>query len=142
MENRKYFAKCPGIALGKHMEPLIDDLVKAWEKGVWTYDRATKKNFKMYVWYNYSLHDLPAYGIFCGWCTHGKFPCPTCMATLQFIWLRKGDKYSAFDKHRQFLPADHPFRKDIKNFTKGVVVTDPTPQMLMGAVLHAQIDAL
>jgi len=67
------------------MGPLIDDLVKAWEEGVWTYDQATKINFRMYVWYHYSLHDLPAYGIFCGWCTHGKFPCPTCKATLQFI---------------------------------------------------------
>ena len=109
---------------------------------MWTYDRATKTNFRMYVWYHYSLHDLPAYGIFCGWCTHGKFTCPTCKATLQFIWLRKGGKYSSFDKHRQFLPADHPFRRDIKNFTKGVVVTQSAPQMLTGAVLHAQIDAL
>ena len=25
-----------------YMEPLIDDLVRAWEEGVWTYDRATK----------------------------------------------------------------------------------------------------
>ena len=125
-----------------YMEPLIDELIKAWEEGVWTYDRATKTNFRMYVWYHYSLHDLPAYGIFCGWCTHGKFPCPTCKATLQFIWLRKGGKYSSFDKHRQFLPADHPFRRDIKNFTKGVVVTQSAPQMLTGAVLHAQIDAL
>ena len=56
-----------------YMEPLIDDLLRAWEEGVWTYDRATKRNFMMYVWYHYSLHDLPAYGIFCGWCVHGNF---------------------------------------------------------------------
>jgi len=80
----------PGNKMSVYMEPLIDELIKAWEEGVWTYDRATKTNFRMYVWYHYSLHDLPAYGIFCGWCTHGKFPCPTCKATLQFIWLRKG----------------------------------------------------
>ena len=125
-----------------YMEPLIDELIKAWEEGVWTYDRATMTNFRMYVWYHYFLHDLLAYGIFCRWCTHGKFTCPTCKATLQFIWLRKGGKYSSFDKHRQFLPADHPFRRDIKNFTKGVVVTQSAPQMLTGAVLHAQINGL
>ena len=28
------------------MEPLIDELIKAWEEGVWTYDRATKTNFR------------------------------------------------------------------------------------------------
>ena len=132
----------PGNKMSVYMEPLINDLVKAWEEGVWTYDRATKTNFKMYVWYHYSLHDLPAYGILCGWCTHRKFPCPTCKAALKFIWLRKGGKYSSFDKHRQFLPADHPFRQDIRSFTKGVVVTDSALQIMTGAAVHAQIDAL
>jgi hypothetical protein len=32
--------------------------------------------------------------------------------------------------------------KDIKKFTKGVVVKDPPPQMKTGAEVHAQIDAL
>jgi len=59
-----------------------------------------------------------------------------------FIWLTKGGKYSSLDKHRQFLPPDHPFRLDIKNFTKDVVVTDPAPQMMTGAVVRAQLDAL
>ena len=39
----------PVNKMSVYMEPLIDDLVKAWEEGVWTYDRATKTNFKMYV---------------------------------------------------------------------------------------------
>ena len=100
----------PGNNMSVYMEPLIDDLVHAWEEGVWTYDRATKTNFKMHVWYQYSLHDFSAYGIFYGQCVHGKFSCPVCKASLMFIWLTKGGKYSSFDKHRQFLPLDHPFR--------------------------------
>ena len=56
--------------------------------------------------------------------------------------MRKGGKYSSFDKHRQFLPAEHPFRQDIRSFTKGVVVTDFAPQIMTGAAVHAQIDAL
>ena len=99
----------PGDNMSVYMEPLIDDLLHAWEERVWTYDRATKTKFKMRVWYMYSLHDLLAYAIFCGWCVHGKFPCPVCKAALMFIWLRKGGKYSWFDKHRQFLPLDHPY---------------------------------
>ena len=59
-----------------------------------------------------------------------------------FIWLRKGGKYSLFNKHLQFLPLDHPFRRDINNFTKGVVVEDPAPQMMIGAAVHAQLDDL
>jgi hypothetical protein len=32
-----------------YMEPLIDELLRAWEEEVWTYDRATNTNFKMHV---------------------------------------------------------------------------------------------
>jgi hypothetical protein len=114
----------PRNKMGVYMEPSIDELVCAWEEGVWTYDRATKKNFKMHVWYQYSMHDLSAYVLFCAWCVHGKFPCPVCKEALRFIWLKRGGKYSPFDKHRQFLSSDHPFRLDIKNFMKSVIVTD------------------
>jgi hypothetical protein len=53
----------PGNKMGVYMEPLIDELVHAWEEGVWTYDRATKTNFKMHVWCQYSMHELPAYEV-------------------------------------------------------------------------------
>ena len=71
-----------GNKMGVYMEPVYDELIKVWNEGVWTYDRATKKNFKMYVWYLYSMHDFLAYGIFIGWCVHRKFPCPVCKAAL------------------------------------------------------------
>jgi hypothetical protein len=128
--------------MGMYMEPLIDELVRAWEEGVWTYDRGTKTNFRMYVWYQYSMHDLPAYGLFYAWCVHGKFPCQLCKEALRFIWLKKDGKYSSFDKHRQFLPPDHPFRLYIKNFMKGVVVIDRPPAMMTGAEIRQQIDGL
>jgi hypothetical protein len=132
----------PGDKMGVFMEPLIDDLVRAWEEGVWTYDRATKTNFKMHVWYQYSMHDFLAYGVFSGWCVQGKCPCPVCKEDLKFNWLPKGGKYSSFDKHRQFLPLDHPFRRDIKNFTKGVAVTDLAPPIKTSAVVRQHIDGL
>ena len=96
----------------------------------------------MHTWYHYSLDDMPSYGIFYGWCVHGKFPCPVCKATRRFIWLVKGVRYSAFDNHRQFLPLDHPFRQDKKNFTKGVVVEDPPPQMMTAEESLCQLEAL
>jgi hypothetical protein len=141
---------CSHFTLGKHCQTVFlrtfgsrrPPTVRAWEEGVWTYDRARKTNFKMHVWYQYSMRDLPAYGLFCVWYVHGKFPCPVCKEALRFIWLKKGDKYSSFDKHRQFLPPDHPFHLDIKNFTKGVVVTDRPPKMMTGAEIHQQIDGL
>ena len=39
----------PGKNMGVFMEPVIDELIKAWNEGVWTYDQATKQSFKMYV---------------------------------------------------------------------------------------------
>jgi hypothetical protein len=81
------------------MGPLIDELTHAWEEGVWTYDRAMKTNFKMHVWYQYSMHNLQAYELFCAWCVHGKFSCPVCMEALRFNWLKTDGKYSSFDKH-------------------------------------------
>jgi hypothetical protein len=83
------------------------------------------------------MHDFLTYGIFSTWCVHRKLSCPICKAAVRFIWLQKGGKYSSFDKHQHFLPLDHAFRQDIKNFTKGVVVIDPPPHMLTGAEVHA-----
>jgi hypothetical protein len=56
--------------------------------------------------------------------------------------IREGGNYSSFDKYRQFLALDHPFREDIKSFTKGVKVTDPRLHLRTAAEVHAQIDAL
>jgi uncharacterized Zn finger protein (UPF0148 family) len=54
----------PGNKMGVYMQPVYDELIKAWNEGVLTYDRAIKKNFRMYVWCQYSMHDFLAYGIF------------------------------------------------------------------------------
>jgi hypothetical protein len=128
--------------MGVYMEPLIDELVCSCEEGVWTYYQATKKNFEIHVWYKYSMHDLPAYGLFYAWCVHGKFPCPVGKVVLGFIWLKKGGKYLSFDKQRQFLPANHAFRLDIKKFMKDVVVTGHPPITMTGVEVRRQIDGL
>jgi hypothetical protein len=35
--------------MGVFIEPVIDELIDAWVKGVWTYDQATKTSFKMHI---------------------------------------------------------------------------------------------
>jgi hypothetical protein len=89
----------PVFVIPLFMEPVFDDLIDAWEKGVLTYDQATKRNFTMHVWYHYSLHDFLAYGLFYGWCVHGEFPCPIRKAGVRFTWLKSGGKFSLFDQH-------------------------------------------
>ena len=96
----------------------------------------------MFVWYQYSIHDLPAFGLFIGWCVHGKFPCPECKSAMEFYRLREGGKYCCFDMHRQFLRADHEFRQDMKNFTKDVVVTHMPPPRLTSKQILDQLNAL
>ncbi|KAK1678933.1 hypothetical protein QYE76_039781 [Lolium multiflorum] len=112
--------KYPGKNMNVYLEPLVDDLVRGWEgRGIRTYDASKKEYFDMYVWYHTSLHDLPARALFCGWCTHGKWPCPQCRQAVTFFWLNKGGKYSCFDEARQFLERRHAYRSDVKSFKKG-----------------------
>jgi hypothetical protein len=77
--------------MGVYMEHVIDELVRAWGEGVWTYDRAMKKNFKMHVWCQYSMYDYPTYGIFYAWCVHVMFQCTVCKEYIRFICLKKGE---------------------------------------------------
>ncbi|KAK1644494.1 hypothetical protein QYE76_062299, partial [Lolium multiflorum] len=134
--------KYPGKNMNVYLEPLVDDLVRGWEgRGIRTYDASKKKYFDMYVWYHTSLHDLPARALFCGWCTHGKWPCPQCRQAVTFFWLNKGGKYSCFDEARQFLERRHAYRSDVKSFKKGRVVRGPKP-IPTGTEIKAELDAL
>jgi hypothetical protein len=135
--------KYPGKNMSVYLEPLVDDLLVGWnDHGVRTYDASTKEHFDMFVWYHTSLHDLPARALFCGWCTHGKWPCPVCRQAVTFFWLKKGGKYSCFDETRKFLEANHKYRSDKKNFKKGVVVHTPRPHLPTGKDTKAELEAL
>ena len=135
--------KYPGKNMNVYLEPLVDDLVRGWEgRGIRTYDASKKEYFDMYVWYHTSLHDLPARALFCGWCTHGKWPCPQCRQAVTFFWLNKGGKYSCFDEARQFLERRHGYRSDVKSFKKGRVVRGPKPILKTGTEIKAELDAL
>ena len=135
--------KYPGKNMNVYLEPLIDDLLLGWEdRGIRTYDAAKKEHFDMYVWYHTSLHDLPARALFCGWCTHGKWPCPVCRQAVTFFWLDKGGKYFCFDEARQFLEQSHEYRSDVNSFKKGRVVHAPKPILKTGQETKAELDAL
>jgi hypothetical protein len=135
--------KYPGKNMSVYLEPLVDDLLVGWnDRGMRTYDASTKEHFDMFVWCHTSLHDLPAHALFCGWCTHGKWPCPVCRQAVTFFWLKKGGKYSCFDETRKFLEANHKYRSDKKNFKKGVVVHTPRPHLPTGKDTKAELEAL
>lgn len=132
----------PGKNLDVYMQPLYDDLQKLWDEGVVTYDSYTKKTFRLKACYFWSVSDFPALGMVSGHSTHGKFACPVCLGGLSAFWLTNGTKYCWFDCHRQFLPAEHAFRRSLKGFRKNKQIFNPPPPRLTGEQVHAQIKSL
>ncbi|KAK4383746.1 hypothetical protein Sango_2746900 [Sesamum angolense] len=53
-----------------------------------------------------------------GWSTRGAMGCPVCMEDTCAFCLQNGRKTCYFDCHRQFVPPDHPYRRNKKTFTK------------------------
>ena len=68
------------------------------------------------------INDFPAYSMMSGWSTVGKTTCPHCMDDSDSFRLPLSRKHSWFDNHRKFLPLDHPYRRNINDFWKGMRV--------------------
>jgi hypothetical protein len=107
----------------KSMQPLIEELKVLWQE-VEAYDSHMNCRFNLQATYLWSIHDLLAYGIWCGWCVHGRMRCPICMSELQAYRLKHDKKETFFNMHRSILPANHSFRKDTNSFWKGKRVRD------------------
>ncbi|KAL0417047.1 UNVERIFIED_CONTAM: hypothetical protein Slati_3536600 [Sesamum latifolium] len=89
--------------------------------GVLTRDSARDETFAMCVVLMWTVNDLPAYGMASGWSSAGVMGCPVCMEDTRVFYLHNGRKACYFDCHRQFLPPDHPYRRNKKAFTKNRV---------------------
>ena len=84
----------------------------------------------------WTISDFPAYGMLSGWSTHGKLACPYCMENNKAFTLANGGKASFFDCHHCFLPLNHRFRKNRKDFFVGRVEKDVASPRLSGEELH------
>ncbi|KAL0445976.1 UNVERIFIED_CONTAM: hypothetical protein Slati_1725500 [Sesamum latifolium] len=78
------------------------------------------------------VNELPAYGMTFGWRSAGVMGCPVCMEDTRAFYLHNGRKACYFDCHRQFLPPDHPYRRNKKAFTKNRVERKVARPRLMG----------
>ncbi|KAL0420317.1 UNVERIFIED_CONTAM: hypothetical protein Slati_3054600 [Sesamum latifolium] len=58
--------------------------------------------------------------------------CPICMEDTCEFYLQTDRKACYFDYHRQFLPPDHPYRRNKKAFTKNLVERKVARPRLMG----------
>ena len=84
----------------------------------------------------WTINDFPAYGMLSGWSTHGKLACPYFMENNKAFMLTNGGKTSFFYYHRRFLPSNHRYRNNRKDFFIGKVEKDVAPPRLSGEELH------
>jgi hypothetical protein len=125
----------PGQNIDVSLRPLIDELTQWWSSGALTYDISRKQNFVMRAALMWTINDFPAYGMVSGWSTHGKLACPYCMENNKAFMLTNGVKDSFFDCRRRFLPHNHRYRKNRKDFFVGRVENDVALLCLSGEEL-------
>jgi hypothetical protein len=126
----------PGQNIDVCLRPLIDDLTQLWSSGVLTYDISRKQNFVMKAALMWTINDFSAYGMVSGWSTHGKLACPYCMQNNKAFTLTNGGKAYFFYCHRRFLPPNHSYRKNRKDFFVGRVEKDVAPPRPSSEELH------
>ena len=132
----------PKRSLDIFLQPLIEELKDLWINGIQTYDISTKQNFQLRAVLIWTISDFPAYGMLSGWTTHGRLACSYCMDQTDAFQLKNGRKISWFDCHRRFLPTDHSYRRNKKNFRRGRVVVDGPPEILTGEEIWNEVSQL
>nr|GEW71978.1 hypothetical protein [Tanacetum cinerariifolium] len=84
--------KCPGPKqLGNdidvYLEPLTDDMIDLWDKGVKVYDAYKKERLKLFAMIFCTISDFLAYGNLSGYGTKGEKACPVCDKDTHSRWL-------------------------------------------------------
>ena len=133
--------KNPKDKLDVFLQPLIAELNHLWDVSMNTYDISKKQNFMMRA----ALVDskrFPAYSMLSGWSTAGWLACPYCMDNSDAFTLKFSGKYSWFDNHHKFLPANHPFRRNRTAFRKNKTVTTVPPVVHLGDDILTEIQSL
>jgi len=126
----------PGRNIDVCLRPLIDELTQLWSSGAFSYDISRKQNFVMKTALMWTINDFPAYEMVSGWSIHGKLACPYYMENNKVFTLTNGGKASFFYCHRRFLPTNHRYRKNKKNFIVSRVEKDVAPPRLFGEEFH------
>ncbi|XP_019259987.1 PREDICTED: uncharacterized protein LOC109238017 [Nicotiana attenuata] len=129
--------KAPSNNIDVFLQPLIKELNELWDVGVETYDASTKEIFQMRAALMWTINDIPAYGTLSGWCTYGRFACPSCNINTQSRRLKHGRKFF-YMGHRRFLKSGYKYRNDAKSFD-GTKETRPAPSLISGSVVLNQV---
>jgi len=95
-----------------------------------------KHNFLIKVALIWTINDFPAFRMVSSWSMHEKLTCTYCMENNKAFMLTNDCKTSFFYYHRQFLPIDHKYRKNINDFFVGRIENDVAPPHLSGEELY------
>ena len=96
------------------LEPVIDELVEMFEKGVLdVWDEYKKEHVTIKGVLIATITDLPGRGSLSGEKTKGYIGCVDCLDHTDAVHLPKNSKIVYMGHHR-FLPKDHPYHRTIK----------------------------
>ena len=132
----------PKARIDLYLQPLIDELQLLWSTGVITYDVSTQQNFFMRAALLWTINDYPAYGMLSGWSTCDRLACAVFMENTKSFRLHHGRKNTWFDCHRQFLPAEHAFRRNKNSFYKNRIERTLPPIRLNGEQLWERVSPI
>ena len=107
--------KAPGNDIDIFFRPLVDELKELFATGVETYDAFREEKFMLRAALLWTINDFPAYGYLSGWSTKGYKACPVCLDETTSLYLNNGHK-CCYMGHRRFLPIDHKWRQEKKQF--------------------------
>ena len=115
----------PGRNIDGCLRPLIDELTQLWSSRAMTYDISRKQNFVMSAALMWTINDFLAYRMVSSWSMHGKLACTYCMENNKaFMLTNRGKASFFFYCHRCFLPLNHRYKKNRKDFFIGRVEKD------------------
>ncbi|CAK8538606.1 unnamed protein product [Lathyrus sativus] len=118
----------PGNNIDVYLQPLIEELKVLWDLGVETYDASLSQTFQMRAALLWTISDFLGYAMLSGWSTKGKLACPCCNYNTNSIYLNYSKKVCYMD-HRVFLPENHKYRSNARNFN-GSKEDRPPPELL------------
>ena len=107
--------KQPGNDIDVYLAPLIEDLKELWDFGMEVFDAYGNESFTLRVALLWTVNDFPAYGNLSGHKVKGEKACPICGSEtcLHYLPFSKKNVYLG---HRRFLPRNHRYRKNRKDF--------------------------
>ncbi|KAK4389772.1 hypothetical protein Sango_2314200 [Sesamum angolense] len=123
-----------------YLELLIEELQNLWHVGVLMHDKAKNETLMMRATLMWTVNDLPAYGVVSGWSTTSVLGCLVCMKDTTEFYLQNGRTTCYFECHKQFYPADHPYRRNKKAFTKTQVERKVERLRLTGEQMHDWVE--